>query len=177
MSEPVQAQTVLAYWLLPAAPAGDFFRRTVARLATKYEAPLFEPHLTLAVGPDDAAEAHRILTGIAAGPIELQAAGTHFTAKFTRTLFVRFSSSPQLEQLRSSLGLVAPNDDPFDPHVSLRNAELQVPRVAKARALSEDKVRELVQQNTDGRDLGVFGDPGVNVLQLNLALDGVATAP
>ena len=59
----------------------------------------------------------------------------------------------------------------LDPEISLRNAELQVPRVAKARALSEDKVRELVQQNTDGRDLGVFGDPGVNVLQLNLALD------
>jgi potassium-transporting ATPase KdpC subunit len=37
--------------------------------------------------------------------------------------------------------------------------------------LSEDKVRELVQQNTNGRDLGVFGDPGVNVLLLNLALD------
>src|SRR5882724_11222806 len=54
----------------------------------------------------------------------------------------------------------------LDPEISLRNAELQVPRVAKARALSEDKVRELVQQNTDGRDLGVFGDPGVNVLQL-----------
>src|SRR5438067_2889729 len=59
----------------------------------------------------------------------------------------------------------------LDPEISLRNAELQVPRVAKARALSEDKVRELVQQNTDGRDLGVLGDPGVNVLQLNLALD------
>lgn len=59
----------------------------------------------------------------------------------------------------------------LDPHISLRNAELQTARVAKARGLSEDKVRELVQQNTDGRDLGVFGDPGVNVLHLNLVLD------
>jgi K+-transporting ATPase ATPase C chain len=63
----------------------------------------------------------------------------------------------------------------LDPEISLRNAELQIPRAAKVRGLSEDKVRELVQQNTDGRDLGVFGDPGVNVLQLNLALDGVGT--
>ena len=59
----------------------------------------------------------------------------------------------------------------LDPEISLHNAELQIARVAKARGLSEDKVRELVQKNTDGRDLGVFGDPGVNVLQLNLALD------
>jgi potassium-transporting ATPase KdpC subunit len=59
----------------------------------------------------------------------------------------------------------------LDPQISLRNAELQSPRVAKARGLSEEKVRELVQQNTDGRDLGVLGDPGVNVLELNLALD------
>lgn len=59
----------------------------------------------------------------------------------------------------------------LDPQISSRNAELQVPRVAKARALSEDKVRELVHQNFNGRDLGVFGDPRVNVLQLNLALD------
>jgi len=59
----------------------------------------------------------------------------------------------------------------LDPEISLRNAELQIARVAKSRGLSEDKIRELVQKNTDGRDLGVFGDPGVNVLQLNLALD------
>ena len=59
----------------------------------------------------------------------------------------------------------------LDPEISLRNAELQIARVAKSRALSEDKVRELMQQNTVGRGLGVFGDPGVNVLQLNLALD------
>jgi K+-transporting ATPase ATPase C chain len=59
----------------------------------------------------------------------------------------------------------------LDPHISLRNAELQIPRVAEARGLSEDKIRELVQRNTAGRDLGLFGEAGVNVLQLNLALD------
>jgi potassium-transporting ATPase KdpC subunit len=59
----------------------------------------------------------------------------------------------------------------LDPHISLRNAEFQIPRVAKTRGLSEDKVRQLVQRNTDGRDLGIFGEPGVNVLRLNLALD------
>jgi K+-transporting ATPase ATPase C chain len=59
----------------------------------------------------------------------------------------------------------------LDPHISLQNAELQIPRVAKVRRISEDKLRELVRQHTDGRDLGVFGEPGVNVLQLNRALD------
>ena len=59
----------------------------------------------------------------------------------------------------------------LDPHISVQNAELQAPRVAKARNLSEEKVRELIRRNTDGRDLGFLGEPGVNVLTLNLALD------
>jgi K+-transporting ATPase ATPase C chain len=59
----------------------------------------------------------------------------------------------------------------LDPHIGLRNAELQTPRVAKARAISDEKMRKLIEQNTDGRDFGVFGEPGVNVLQLNRALD------
>jgi potassium-transporting ATPase KdpC subunit len=60
----------------------------------------------------------------------------------------------------------------LDPHISQQNAALQAERVAKARGLSIDKVRELIQQYTDPADLGILGDPGVNVLRLNLALDG-----
>ena len=62
----------------------------------------------------------------------------------------------------------------LDPHISVRNAELQTPRVAKARSLGEDKVRELIRANTDAADLGFLGEPGVNVLPLNLALDALA---
>jgi K+-transporting ATPase ATPase C chain len=59
----------------------------------------------------------------------------------------------------------------LDPHISLANAKLQVPRVAKARTITAEKVLELVHANTDSADLGFLGEPGVNVLKLNLALD------
>jgi potassium-transporting ATPase KdpC subunit len=61
----------------------------------------------------------------------------------------------------------------LDPHISVANAEIQILRVAKARGLTEDKVRALMELNTSGRDLGVFGEPRVNVLTLNYALDGL----
>ena len=64
----------------------------------------------------------------------------------------------------------------LDPHITPENAALQAPRVAKARGLSVDKVRELIGRYTDGPDLGVLGDSGVNVLELNLALDGIGTS-
>ena len=64
----------------------------------------------------------------------------------------------------------------LDPHISVRNAELQAPRVAKARGLAVEKVLELAHENTDQPDLHIFGEPGVNVLKLNLALDNLGTS-
>jgi potassium-transporting ATPase KdpC subunit len=66
----------------------------------------------------------------------------------------------------------------LDPHISVANALIQAPRVAKARGMQVDAVRILIAENTDGRDLGLLGEPGVNVLLLNVALDnGGGTTP
>jgi len=61
----------------------------------------------------------------------------------------------------------------LDPHISVKNAELQAARVAKARNLSLEKVKELIAASTTRPDLGIFGDAGVNVLKLNLSLDAL----
>ncbi len=61
----------------------------------------------------------------------------------------------------------------LDPHISLKNAGLQIPRIAKARGLGIDVVQEEVKKATDRRSLGFLGEPGVNVLKLNIALDSL----
>jgi K+-transporting ATPase ATPase C chain len=78
---------------------------------------------------------------------------------------------PGLRASNVPVDAVTDSGSGVDPHISKANARIQAHRVAKVRGLPLDRVLQLVADNTDGRALGVLGEPGVNVLELNLAID------
>ncbi len=69
------------------------------------------------------------------------------------------------------IDLITSSGSGLDPHISPAGAEFQIPRVARGRGMSEEEVRRLVGKQTEGRQFGILGEPRVNVLELNLALD------
>lgn len=78
--------------------------------------------------------------------------------------------------IQPTADLVYTSGSSLDPHITPAAARAQIARVAKARGLPPQQLETLINQNTDGRFLGIFGEPGVNVLQLNLALDRLNSA-
>ena len=75
--------------------------------------------------------------------------------------------------IQPTADLVYTSGSSLDPHISVESAIAQIERIAKVRSLNLNQVEILVSKNTDSRFLGIFGEPGVNVLKLNLALDGL----
>ncbi|HEY9646153.1 MAG TPA: K(+)-transporting ATPase subunit C [Chroococcidiopsis sp.] len=75
--------------------------------------------------------------------------------------------------IQPTADLVYTSGSSLDPHITLAGAQAQINRVATARKLQPSQLEDLIYQNTDGRFLGIFGEPGVNVLKLNLALDAL----
>jgi 2'-5' RNA ligase len=114
-------KTAIVYWLLPAKPKRDLFCDVIRILRKQFRAPNFEPHVTLFVTSKDRQSPAKVLQSIRARPIRLVARGVAFSEKFTKTLYVRFRSSPALRKLVVDLLRAAKTraKAPSDPHVSL----------------------------------------------------------
>ena len=76
--------------------------------------------------------------------------------------------------IQPTADLVYTSGTSLDPHITPEGAKVQIARVAKARGIEPKQLETLISQNTDGRFLGIFGEPGVNVLKLNLAVDKIS---
>jgi K+-transporting ATPase ATPase C chain len=76
--------------------------------------------------------------------------------------------------IQPTADLVYTSGSSLDPHITPESAKIQIARVAKARRVEPKQLETLISQNTDGRFLGIFGEPGVNVLKLNLAVDKIS---
>jgi 2'-5' RNA ligase len=116
-------QTVIAYWLIPAEPAHSFFQRIINDLVRRYDAPVFEPHVTIHVGADRADAAKNAL-GDAAREcklIGLTPLGIDQSDEFIKTLFVRFPVSAELRKINGVIRQAANDSSHYqlNPHLSL----------------------------------------------------------
>jgi K+-transporting ATPase ATPase C chain len=133
----------------------------------------FHPRPSATTGPDPGEPSKTI-----DAPYNAAASSGSNLGPLTRTLLDRVKAD--VDKLRQEgvagaipVDAVTASSSGLDPHISPDTAFLQVPRVSKARGLPEERVRGLVGAQTEGRVLGILGEPRVNVLSLNLALDAL----
>lgn len=108
-----------------------------------------------------------------ASPSNLSPASEEFEALVSERVEMLRRFNPDMDETAVPVELVTCSGSGLDPHISPAAAEYQIPRVAKANGMTEDEVRTIVEQCTSGRFLGLFGEETVNVLKVNLMLDGI----
>jgi hypothetical protein len=120
---PRRPADIVAYWLIPAEPARDFFASTIERLATRFEAPLFEPHLTVYAARQRAENPAGVLRDILAGckPFRVSLGDIQYSDEFTKTVFVRCEPSAELLRLYRALEQASSSRGNYElnPHLSL----------------------------------------------------------
>jgi K+-transporting ATPase ATPase C chain len=114
-----------------------------------------------------------------AGILKTGVSGASNLAPSNPTLLARINGNEgEINKLRKAeiqptADLVYTSGSSLDPHITPEGAKVQIPRIAKVRGIQPNQLETLISQNTDGRFLGIFGEPGVNVLKLNLGLDKI----
>jgi 2'-5' RNA ligase len=115
-------KTAIAYWLIPAEPARSFFAAMIGDLARRYDAPVFEPHMTVHVGLD-LVEAEEIITRVGSSwrPIRAKVLEVRQSSEFIKTLFVDFALNSKLRQLNEMIreAVRDSSDYQLKPHLSL----------------------------------------------------------
>lgn len=118
-----QPGAIIVYWLVPAEPARTFFTSMIKRLAAQYDAPDFEPHLTIFGGERGAIDPVELLKMATANlrPIQLAVRGVKFSDKYTKTLFVEFALNEALQTLADFFrrAMPATGGSELEPHLSL----------------------------------------------------------
>ncbi|MBO0696693.1 MAG: 2'-5' RNA ligase family protein [Verrucomicrobia bacterium] len=114
---------VIAYWLIPTEPARSYFQSVIDDLARRYDAPQFEPHVTVYVGVDRADSVDDVLSEARRGceRIVLKALEVSGSSEFIKTLFVQFDGTTQLQRLNQTIRMAAQDSSAYrlDPHLSL----------------------------------------------------------
>lgn len=108
-----------------------------------------------------------------AGPSNISPASEDYEAQIQERVDKIRESNPDAAEEKIPVDLVTCSGSGLDPHVSIDAAKYQIPRIAKERDMSEEEVEGVMDKYTTGRFLNIFGEKTVNVLQVNLALDGI----
>ena len=135
-------RTVIAYWLIPAEPARSFFQRVIDDLGRRYDAPGFEPHVTVHVGSNraDAVERALSVAAHACKLIKLNVLEISHSSEFIKTLFVQFTLNTELRHLNEIIGNAAQHSSHYElkPHLSLLYKNM--PAIARRELANSIKV-------------------------------------